>query len=76
MQGMGEGFLPVHEAQSFVYENCLRPGAEYILSVEVQSTEKPPRLVVTMLVSTGQGEMCARLETVLRIVPLASETPS
>jgi len=72
----GEGFLPVHEAQSFAYESSLRIDTDYVLAVEIGSSDKPPRLIVTMVVSTLEGEVCARLETVLRIVRLTQETPS
>jgi hypothetical protein len=72
----GEGFLPVHEGQSFAYERSLRIGTDYVLAVDIRSSEKPPRLMVTMAVSTLDGKICARLETILRIVRLTQETPS
>jgi hypothetical protein len=72
----GEGFLPVHEGQSFAYEKSLRIDAGYVLAVEIESSEKPPRLILKMAVSNDEGEICARLETVLRIVPLVTETQS
>ena len=70
------GFLPAHEAQSFAYERELRVEADYVLSVEVRRTAKPPRLTLKMAVSTSHGEICAQLETVLRIVPLNLEPAS
>ena len=72
----GQGFLPVHEAQSFAYEHELRIEADYVLAVETRRTAKPPRLSLKMAVSTGQGEICAHLETVLRIVPRNLEPAS
>lgn len=72
----GEGFLPVHEAQGFAYERSLRIDTGYVLDVEIQSAEKPPRLILKMTVSTLQDEICAHLETILRIVRLKPETPS
>jgi hypothetical protein len=72
----GDGFLPVHEAQSFAYERKLRVEADYVLSVEARRTAKPPRLTLKMDVSTSQGEICAQLETELRIVPLNLEPAS
>jgi hypothetical protein len=72
----GQGFLPIHEAQSFAYEHELRIEADYVLAVETRRTAKPPRLSLKMAVSTGQGEICAHLETVLRIVPLNLEPES
>jgi hypothetical protein len=70
----GQGFLPVHEAQSFAYERELRIETDYVLAVEAR--RKPPRLILKMTVSTGQGEICSRIETVLRIVPLNLEPAS
>jgi hypothetical protein len=70
----GEGFLPVHESQSFAYERSLRIDTDYVLDVEIEASEKPPRLILKIAVSTGDGEICARLETVLRIVRLVAET--
>jgi hypothetical protein len=72
----GRGFLPVHEAQTFAYEHELRIETDYVLAVEARRTAKPPRLTLKMAVSTGQGEICAHLETVLRIVPLNLEPAS
>ncbi|MGB6326582.1 MAG: hypothetical protein WBG11_12655 [Methylocella sp.] len=72
----GQGFLPVHEAQSFAYEHELRIDTDYILAVEAHRTAKPPRLTLEMAVSTGQGEICAHLETVLRVVPANLEPAS
>lgn len=72
----GRGFLPVHEGQSFAYERELRIETDYVLAVEARRTAKPPRLILRMAVSTGQGEICANLETVLRIVPLNLEPES
>ena len=69
----GQGFLPVHEAQSFAYEHELRIETDYVLAVEARRTAKPPRLILKMAISTGEGENCARVETVLRIVPLNLE---
>jgi len=72
----GDGFLPVHEAQSFAYEHELRIESDYVLAVEARRTAKPPRLTLKMAVATGQGKICAHLETVLRIVPLNLEPES
>ncbi len=72
----GDGFLPVHEAQSFSYERELQIETDYVLAVEARRTVKPPRLTLKMAVSTGQGEICARVETVLRIAPLSLEPAS
>ena len=71
----GQGFLPVHEAQSFAYEHELRIETDYVLAVEARRTAKPPRLTLKIAVSS-QREICAHLETVLRIVPLNLEPAS
>ena len=72
----GEGFVFVHEAQSFAYERELQIDADYVLAVEARRTAKPPRLTLKIAIATGQGEICARIETVLRIVPLTLEPAS
>ena len=72
----GDGFLPVQEGQTFAYEHELRIETDYVLAVEARRTARPPRLTLKMAVSTGQGENCAHLETVLRIVPLKLEPAS
>ena len=72
----GQGFLPVHEAQSFAYEHELQIETDYVLAVEARRTAKPPRLTLKMAVSTSRREICAHLETVLRIVPLYLEPVS
>jgi hypothetical protein len=68
----GDGVLPVHEAQNFAYERALLPDADYDLTVEAQRSEEPPRLTLRCAVSTLEGEVCTRFETVLRIVSLAA----
>ncbi len=72
----GSGFLPVHEAQSFSYERELQIETDYVLAVEACRTATPPRVTLKMEVSTGEGAICARVETVLRIVPLNLEPAS
>jgi hypothetical protein len=72
----GQGFLPVHEAQSFAYEHELQIETDYVLAVEARRTAKPPRLTLKIAVSTSRQEICAHLETVLRIVPLYLEPVS
>ena len=42
----------------------------------LSEVENPPRLTLKMAVSTVEGEMCVRLETILRIVRLTAERPS
>jgi len=68
-RSIGSGFIPVHEGQTFAYERALQIEAAYTLTVEARHTPAPPRLNLRMSIATPQGEICARLETVLRIVP-------
>lgn len=72
----GEGFLPVHEAQSFAYERPLQIDADYVLAGEARRSASPPRLSLRMTVSTPQGESCLGFETVLRIVPAPLRPPA
>lgn len=72
----GQGFLPVHEGQSFEYEHELRLETDYILAIEARRTAKPPRLILKMAIATRQGEICGRSETLLRIVPINLEPAS
>ena len=66
-----ENIVPVHEAQSFEYEQALEIGADYSLGLEMARTDTPPRLTVTATVATPEGKPCVRIETVLRLVPIA-----
>jgi len=70
---IGDGFLPIHEAQSFEYQRGLDLDADYDFTVELQRSANPPRLTLRGAIATPQGEIQGRLETVLRIAPLAVE---
>lgn len=70
---IGPGFLPLHESQSFLYERPLRVNAAYVLAIEACRSANPPRLTVRMAVSSSEGEVCAELEALLRIVPVLAE---
>lgn len=72
----GQGFLPVHESQSFAYEHELRIDTDYVLAIEARRTVMPPRLILNMAIVTGQGAICGRSETLLRIVPVNLEPAS
>jgi hypothetical protein len=69
----GQGFLPVHEVQSFAYEHELRIETDYVLAIEARRTARPPRLILKMAIATRPGEICGRSETFLRIVPINLE---
>lgn len=64
--------VPVHEAQSFVYEAPLVAGESYDLSVTMAREETPPRLTLDASIATVAGAPCARIETMLRLVPRAA----
>lgn len=64
--------VPVHESQSFIYEAPLVAGESYDLSVAMGREETPPRLTLNASIATPAGEVCARIETMLRLVPRAA----
>jgi hypothetical protein len=68
----GAAFVPIHEAQSFDYERPLATDADYQLAFEFQRKADPARVIVNATISTLERELCARFETVLRIVPVAA----
>lgn len=72
VHAVGDGFLPLHEAQSFAYRRALQPGSEYILAVEARRSTNPDRLTLEARVLTPRQEICVELETVLRIVPVTT----
>ena len=59
------------KSQSFSYEAPLVAGESYDLTVTMSSEETPPRLTMVATVVTPEGEPCARIETILRLVPRA-----
>lgn len=67
------GRLPLHEAQTFDYARALDIQAEYHLSVFLAEDVDPPRLVVKGECRTPAGELCLRMETLLRLVSPAVE---
>jgi hypothetical protein len=72
-QMIGDGVLPLHEAQSFEYERGLDVDADYIFTVELLRTENPPRLILRGRIAGSSGEAYGRLETVLRLARVGSE---
>jgi hypothetical protein len=68
----GDSFIPIHEAQSFDYEQPLRTDADYRIVFKVRRKAEPAQLIVNATISTSQREICARFETVLRIVSVAA----
>jgi hypothetical protein len=74
-QMIGDGFLPVHEAQSFAYERRLEIDSDYVIAVELRRAADPPRLFVHVAISTPLDVLFGRLDAVLRLVPIASDSP-
>ncbi len=71
LEAAGEGLVPVHESQSFTTDRRLELDRDYLLVVEMTRTSQPERLTLQATVSTPDGTVCVRLETVLRLIGLA-----
>ena len=65
--------LPLHEGQTFDYARPLEIEAEYQLSLALTEEADPPRLVLRGECRTPGGELCLRMETLLRLVSPALE---
>jgi hypothetical protein len=65
--------LPLHEGQTFDYGRRLEIGAEYRLSLSLSEEADPPRLALKGECKTVAGELCLRMETLLRLVAPAVE---
>lgn len=65
----------VHEAQSFEYEHRLARDADYVLALEATPSTEPARVTFRGVVTSPEGAVFVRLETVLRIVSLTSAPP-
>jgi hypothetical protein len=61
--------VPVHESQSFSCLAPLRVGESYDVTVAVRREAAPPRLILDAAIATPSGELCARVEALVRIVP-------
>lgn len=66
----GGDMVPVHESQSFTIERRLEFDREYRLDAAITRTSQPERLTLRGAVSTPEGDLCVRFETVLRLVGL------
>ena len=65
-----DGFVLVHEAQTFDYEQPLLVGEPYVLTLLAQREADPDRVILRGSIAAGDGAPAARLETVLRLFPL------
>ena len=66
-QACGER-LPLHEGQTFEYMRPLKQNAEYRLWLTLREEADPPRLVLKAECRNAAGELCMRMETLLRLV--------
>ena len=72
-QACGER-LPLHEGQTFEYARPLKEQADYLLWISLSEEADPPRLVLKSECRNSAGEVCLRMETLLRLViPAAIE---
>lgn len=65
---IGDGVVPVHEAQSFAYERPLALDAEYRVGFVFRRSSAPDRLTVTASIETPDRQVCGGFEMVLRLV--------
>lgn len=61
--------VPVHESQSFAYEQPLLAGETYVLNATLRRMPKPPRLILEAALATPDGAPVGRIEAMLRLVP-------
>jgi hypothetical protein len=65
--------LPLHETQNFYAEHPLAIDMDYIFHVIFKRLENPLRLTIQAEVRQPDGLVLTRMETLLRILPLAFE---
>ena len=66
------GRLPLHEGQTFEYTRRLVVGTDYRMSLILEERADPPRLSASAEVTTLSGEICLRMEALLRLVAPAA----
>ncbi len=62
--------VPVHESQTFDYAKPLETGVSYRLEISGHRASPPDRLIVDAVVLGSDDQVCARLETILRLVSM------
>lgn len=70
---IGPAHLPLHESQDFFVEHALSLDTDYLFHVEFKRLENPSRLSIHAKVFDQAGNVQGRLETLLRVLPLAVE---
>ena len=61
--------FPLHESQSFAYDQSVRFDADYVLDISISREESPPRLRIEASLTTVDGAPVGRFESLLRLVP-------
>jgi len=63
--------IPVHESQSFHYDQPLHHGENYDIHIEIRRDETPPRLIIEATVLNMHKTQVAKIDAMLRLVPRA-----
>ena len=63
--------IPVHESQSFHYDQPLHLGEDYDIHIEIRREETPPRLIIEATVLNMHKTQVAKIDAMLRLVPRA-----
>ena len=61
-----DGWVPIHESQSFEYERRLDMEIDYQMMVELVRETDPSRLILRAEI--GDAQLCLRMEMILRII--------
>ncbi len=64
------------KSQSFCYESRLAADQVYLMTVDMEQQENPPRLVLRVRLATPRDEARLVIETILRIIPAAEGAAS
>jgi hypothetical protein len=65
------GGVAFHESQSFNYLRPLDTDQDYLMSLDIDHQETPPRLILRAAITSMSNEPCLNIETILRIVSAA-----
>ena len=69
-----EPWVPIHESQSFDYDQPLEVGVDYQMMVEIMREFEPSRLILRAEIGRMESgsPICLRAEMILRIIPTRS----